>query len=167
MKIARIEKIAQAIRLISLAVLFGGSAAIVFAAITLVKSAVAAGVPLAEAAARNAPLFIHFSKIALVCSFLLLLAESLDFANCDRLSKLVIAKYLASGLCIVSTIIFAFGIVPPMQELLPQIAHNAAAHAQFTELHKLSRALFGAIILFASISLVIPSHIPETQQKES
>jgi hypothetical protein len=167
MKRVRIEKIAQAIRLISLAVLFGGSAAIVFAAITLVHAATAAGVPLAEAATRNVPVFFSFSKIVLVFSFLLLFAESIDFTNRNSISKLVIGKYLASGICIASAMIFTIGIIPPLQALLPQIANNIAAHQQFTQLHKISQAVFGITILSALISLLIPSNIPDHLRREN
>ena len=48
------ELLGKILRTISLAMLFGGSVAIVFAAIVLVHAAKAHGVPIAEAAARNA-----------------------------------------------------------------------------------------------------------------
>ena len=156
-------KIVRIIRLISLSVLFAGSAAIVFAAITLVKAAEATGISVTEAATRNAPLFIQFSNITIVCAFLLLLAESIDFAVHKNLSKLALTRYIASGLCIAACIVFSFGIIPPMKALLPQISSDPAAHAQFTKLHSMSRGVFGASILFALISLIIPV----TGKKES
>ncbi len=44
------SKASQILRLISLALLFGGSAAVVFVAVVLVKAAKANGVPVEEAA---------------------------------------------------------------------------------------------------------------------
>jgi len=145
------------LRLVALAILFGGSAAIVFAAITLVKAAEAQGVPVAEAANANAPLFIQFSKVALGAGIALLLAESLDFANNRLTDKLTIARYVSSLLCVATTMIFAFGIVPVLEELRPRIKTDEAAHAEFRKLHEFSRMVFGGTILLALISLVIPA----------
>lgn len=149
--------ISKILRLIALSILFGGSAAIVFSAITLVKAAEAQGIPVAQAAATNAPLFIHFSTIALVAGCALLLAECLDYASHRRLTKGLIVRYSVSLLCTATTMVFAFGIVPPMQELLPAIASDPKAHEAFHKLHEMSRMVFGSTILLALVSLVIPA----------
>jgi hypothetical protein len=149
------------LRLVALAVLFGGSAAIVFAAITLVKAAQAQGVPVAEAANANAPLFIQFSKVALGAGIALLLAECLDFAANRLTDKLTIARYVSSLLCVATTMIFAFGIVPVMEELRPRIKTDETAHAEFHKLHEVSRMVFASTIFLALISLVIPALGPE------
>jgi len=46
--------------------------------------------------------------------------------------------------------------VPPMQEAMPKIKTDKAAHAQFQKMHHLSRGVFMAIIVFAMSSLIIP-----------
>jgi len=156
---------ASILRLISLAILFGGSAAVVFSAITLVKAAEAQGIPTAQAAAANAPVFIHFSKVALGASIALLVAEALDFSRRKRPEKLVLFRYVVSLLCVATTMIFALGIVPPMAELLPLLHSKsgispedlARAHADFQKLHELSRMVFGGTIVLALISLVLPT----------
>lgn len=145
------------LRLVALSLLFGGSAAIVFAAITLVKAAQAQGIPVAEAANTNAPLFIQFSKVALGAGIVLLAAESLDFAMHKQTDKLTIARYVSSLLCVATTMIFAFGIVPPLEELRPRIKTDETAHAEFHKLHEVSRMVFGGTIFFALISLVVPA----------
>lgn len=150
------------LRLVALALLFGGSAAIVFAAITLVKAAQAHGIPVAEAAGTNAPLFIQFSKVALGAGFALLAAECLDFAMHKQTDKLTIARYVSSLLCVATTMVFAFGIVPPLEELRPRIKTDEAAHAEFHKLHEVSRMVFGGTILLALVSLVIPALAPES-----
>lgn len=148
--------LSRILRYVSLAILFGGSSAIVFAAIVLVKAATAQGIPVAEAAATNAPLFLQFSKVALGAGILLLISELIDFITGKPQSKLTLARYGTSILCLTGTLIFALGIVPPMEQLLPDIKTVAAAHEQFHKLHEISRAVFGASILFALISLLLP-----------
>lgn len=144
------------LRTISLAILFGGSVAIVFAAITMVKAAQAEGIATAEAAARNAPIFIQYAKINLVCGILLLLGEALDYAKRRMWNKLTIAQYACSLLCVVSTMIFAFAIVPPMERDLPNIKTNEQARQAFHNLHEVSRGVFGATIVLALASLILP-----------
>ncbi|HEY9868504.1 MAG TPA: hypothetical protein V6D08_05010 [Candidatus Obscuribacterales bacterium] len=156
-----IGTLSRVLRLIALSVLFAGSAAIVFAAITLVKAAQAQGVPVAEAANANAPLFIQFSKVALAAGMVLLLAECLDFAGSRRPSKLTVARYVSSLLCVATTMIFAFGIVPPLEQLRPRVKTDPAAHAEFHKLHEVSRMIFGSTILLALVSLVIPAFGPD------
>lgn len=148
-------RVAALARALSLAILFGGSSAIVFAAITLVKAAKAHGVPAAQAATANAPVFIHFSTILLVAGIALLASEAADYALCPRPSRLTAIRYLSSLLCVATTMIFALGIVPPLAELLPLMHSTAAApdlehiHASFHRLHEISRIVFGATIFFA------------------
>ncbi|MBX9771893.1 MAG: hypothetical protein K2X29_11005 [Candidatus Obscuribacterales bacterium] len=152
-----LKKLAAVVRLICLALLFGGSASIVFTAIVLVKTAVAAGVPQAEAAAANAPIFINFAKVALGAAIALLAAESLDFATQTNKSKSTLIRYAASFASIATAMVFALGLTPLMAELLPAIATNPTAHEDFHKLHELSRLVFGGTILFALISLVTPA----------
>ncbi len=163
-----IKRTSTVLRLISLAVLFGGSSAIVFAAITLVKAAEAQGIPATQAATANAPLFLNFSKVLFGAGAILLLAESLDFSQRVKPRRLTIFRYAASLLCAATAMIFSLGIVPPMAELLPLMKgqpNMAAAevekvHADFRKLHELSRAVFGGTILLALVSLVLPAFEP-------
>jgi hypothetical protein len=143
------------LRTISLALLFGGSSAIVFAAIVLVKAAQAKGVPVPEAAAANAPVFIHFSKIALGSALVLLLSEVIDLFTAEK-TKLTVARYATSAVCIVSACVFALVIVPPLDALLPVINTDPTAHKSFHDMHELSRAVFGVTIFSALLSLVLP-----------
>jgi len=166
------------LRALALAILFGGSGAIVFAAVVLVKAAQAQGVPATEAATANAPVFIQFSRVLLGAGVALLVAEALDFAQRRSTTRLAVLRYTASLLCVATTMIFALGIVPPMAELLPIMksarADTAEArqtresvHASFRRLHEISRIVFGSTILLALISLTIPtfesSAAPETK----
>jgi len=151
-------KLGKVLRLIALAILSGGSAAIVFAAITLVKVAVADGIPTAEAAARNAPLFIYYSKVVLGGAVLLGLGEFFELSQRKEPSVETFRKFalFASIVCIVCVGIFAFGIVPPMEKLLPDLRTVKETHEQFQHLHKMSEGVFGASILLAFASLVLP-----------
>lgn len=152
------KKIAEASRLISLAVLFGGSAAVVFVAIVLVRAAKADGVEVAEAAFRNGPAFIQFGKVAAGAAIVLLISEVSHFLSLTNksLNKTRLLRYGSSFLCATTALIFAFGIVPPMEALLPDIKTDQAAHEKFHGLHETSRAVFGASIVFALLSLVTP-----------
>lgn len=143
--------------MVSLSMLFGGSASIVFAVITLVHAAKAKGIPVSEAAAANAPVFYGFSTILLVMGIMLLLAESLDFARTKRARGLILGRYIASALCVAATMIFSFGIVPPMKELAPLLKDNAEAKEKFDKLHHVSEMNFSAIIVLALVSLLIPA----------
>lgn len=159
-----LQRVMGILRLISLSILSGGSAAIVFAAVTLVKAAQAQGVPTPEAAAANAPVFVHFSKVVLGAGIMLLLAEAVDFATRRTRSKLVVSRYAASLLCVATTMVFALGIVPPMAELLPLMKAQsgmaagevARIHASFHSLHEISRMVFSGTILLAFVSLILP-----------
>ena len=148
--------LSKILRLISLSLLSGGSAAVVFCAVVLVKAATASGVPVAEAAATNAPVFIQYSKVASVAALFLLVAELAGFSQTAQKGKLDLARFAASLACIVCVGIFAFGIVPPMERLLPDIKTVTEAHEQFRHLHEASRSVFGASILFAFLSLILP-----------
>lgn len=164
----------KVLRSLSLTLLSGGSAAIVFAAIALVKAATANGVPVAEAATANAPIFIHYAKIAFGAAMVLLLAEIMDFLRPVAKSKLDYARYAAGIACIACVCVYAFAIVPPMEKLLPTIKTAAEAHEEFKRLHELSRAVFGASILFAFIDVLLPAfrkdrssaHAIETSSKK-
>lgn len=152
------SKASQILRLISLALLFGGSTAVVFVAVILVKAAKANGVPVEEAAAVNAPAFIEYAKILAGAAIALLIGEGLDFADKSASKgKLTLARYATSALCAVTAFVFAFAIVPPMDGLREQIKSDATAKAKFHELHEVSRGVFGATILFALISLLLPA----------
>jgi hypothetical protein len=150
------DVVGRILRTISLALLFGGSAAVVFAAITLVKAAKAHGVPVHEAAAANAPVFIHYAKINLGAGIVLLIGEALDYAKRRLWNRATMAQYACSILCVISTMIFALAIVPPMERLLPEIAKNETAQQEFDSLHKTSQMVFGATILLALASLILP-----------
>lgn len=151
------DTLGRILRTVSLAILFGGSVAIVFAAITLVKAATADGVPVSEAAARNAPLFIHYAKVNLIFGVILMIGEGLDFAKRRLWNKATIAQYACSLLCVVTTMIFAFGIVPPMERLMPAMKTDEAARQEFRNIHEVSRSVFGGTILLALLSLILPT----------
>ncbi len=154
------NKFARILRLISLAMLFGGSTAIVFAAITLISAAKAQGIPVAEAASVNAPLFIEFSKIALIFAITLVVAEAIeikgDLHNLEKGSRWHMGRYFSSIVCAISTFIFALAIVPQMQDVRVLMKTDPAAHQQFQKLHEASRLIFSSTIVFALASLVLP-----------
>jgi hypothetical protein len=149
-------KLSQLLRCLALSILFGGSAMIVFAVVTLVKEATAKGIPVAEAATNNVPVFVHYSVIALICAVMLLAAESIDFAKNKPATKLMRARWATSLLTVATAMIFGFGIVPLMKDLLPLIKTNEEAHQKFEQLHHVSQADMGAMILFALASIVLP-----------
>lgn len=147
--------LSEILRALSLSILFGGSAMVVFVAITLVKAQTAQGIPTAEAAAANAPAFVSYGKILLGAAVALLFAEVLAFTK-EQKTKALFVRLGASAICIVTAFIFSLAIVPPMDKLLPSIKTDSAAHAQFQDLHESSRKVFGATIVFALISLLTP-----------
>jgi hypothetical protein len=150
------DTLGRILRTVALAILFGGSAAIVFAAITLVHSAVAEGVPRAEAAARNAPVFIHYANINLVAGFVLLIGEALDYAKRRLWNKGTIAQYACSLACVITTMVFALALAPEMQRLIPHLTDNEEARQAFQAMHKVSQMVFGGTILLALASLILP-----------
>jgi hypothetical protein len=153
------------LRLISLSILFAGSASIVFAAVTLVKAATAQGVPVAQAAANNAPIFIHYARVALGASIFLLFSEGLSVALNSSRTMLTKARYASSLLCVAAVMIFSLGITPAMEQLQPAIATDEKAHAEFTKLHESSRIVFGASIFLALVSLLLPAFEQAGQAK--
>lgn len=159
------QKTIQAVRNIALALLFGGPATTVFIAVSQVKAGQAQGMTAQEAAFANAPLFILAGKVAFIAAFVLLIAEAVDFALVRKASKVVLARYASSVLSIVATIVFAVGLIPPMEQLLPRIKQDEAAHAEFKRLHEISRATFSATILFALLSLIL-SPFAQDKKKE-
>ncbi|PWU01132.1 MAG: hypothetical protein C5B53_03215 [Candidatus Melainabacteria bacterium] len=145
-------------RLFALSILFGGSSAIVFAAITFVKTARAQGMTVAEAARYNAPTFIAYSKIALVLAAVLALAELTEyFLSQVRPTVSQAIRYGAELACIAATLVFGVVIVPAMDKLLPELTRSALAYDAFHKLHHWSEVYFGCMILFALISLVAPA----------
>lgn len=150
------DVLGRILRTVSLAMLFGGSVAIVFAAIVLVNAAKAKGIAVADAAATNAPVFITYAYVNLAFGILLLIGEALDYAKRRLWTNITKAQYAASLLCVVSTMIFALAIVPPMERLLPTVRTDKQAEAQFQQLHNVSRTVFGTTIVLALISLLLP-----------
>ncbi len=151
-------KLSYILRVLSLAILFGGSIAVIVSAITLVKAAEAHGVPAAEAATANAPMFMTFSNMVMVSGFVLLFAESLDYAKHRVINKLLSVRYGASLLCSIATIILCFAIVPPMKEMLASGVHASEHTAEIWKtFHETSKLAFSAIILTALVSLVMPA----------
>ena len=150
-------KLSYILRVLSLAILFGGSIAVIVSAITLVKAAEAHGVAAAEAASANAPMFLTFSNMVMVSGFILLLAESLDYAKHRVINKLLIVRYGASLLCSIATIILCFAIVPPMKEMLGNVHASEHTAEVWKTFHETSKIAFGVIILSALVSLVMPA----------
>jgi len=145
------------LRLTSLSILFAGSAAIVFAAITLVKLGQSKGLTVSAAAAANAPVFLYFSKIAAGAAVVLLLAEAIDSFFTSKFTQPKIFQYIATAACCLCAFNFAFVIAPEMEYLLPYVTSNAGIRTSFHGLHETSRLLFSGIILFAWVSLVLPA----------
>ena len=154
--IAFLAKLGEILRLTSLAILFAGSAAIVFAAITLVKIGEAKGLSVSAAATANAPIFLHFSKVIIFSSIILLLSQAIDSFSSGKFDKGKILQYITSALCCICAFAFAFVIAPEMDNLLPQVANNAEIRQSFHNLHEMSRIMFAGIIIFAWLSLILP-----------
>lgn len=152
-------KLSEILRLVALSLLFGGSATVVFVAITLVKAAEANGIPTSEAAANNAPAFIGFAMIAACAAIVLLVSEAIDLfvvrGGLKNASKMVLGRYGASLLCAIATFVFAFVIVPPMKELQPQMKADETKVQEFRRWHETSRGVFGVTILGALAALVL------------
>ncbi len=159
-------KLAKIMRLTSLSILFAGSAAIVFAAITLVKAAEAKGMTVSAAATANAPIFLHFSKVLAVVGVILLISEAADTLSIKKYTKTKLIQYAATALCCLCAFVFAFSIAPQMQDLLPSIASNLDAQKAFHTLHETSRALFSGVIIFAWLSLIMPVFYASTTEQQ-
>ncbi|HEY9678217.1 MAG TPA: DUF4149 domain-containing protein [Drouetiella sp.] len=150
--------LSQILRSITLSILFGGAGMITFAAITLVRAAREKGLPIADAAMNNAPIFLNFSTIALACAVILVIAEILDFVkNKQAASKLTKARWATSLISAAAAMTFSLGIVPPMKQLLPEIRSNEEAHTKFDAFHKHSEKVFGVMMLFALASILLPA----------
>jgi hypothetical protein len=150
------QKLSEVLRLISLSILFGGSAMVVFVAVTLVKSQTAQGIPVSEAAAANAPAFINYAKVLIGSSVALLIAEVLSLVSSKEKSKLFFARLASSAICIITAMIFSFAFVPPMEALQPLMKTDEAKAQEFHNLHENSRKVFGGTIIFALLSLLLP-----------
>ena len=129
---------------------------IVFAVVTLVKAAVAKGIPVAEAATNNVPVFVHYATIAMVSAIVLLIAESIDFAKNKSATTITRARWATSLLTVATAMILSFGIMPLMKDLMPLIKTNEEAHQKFQQLHHASEADISAMILFALASIALP-----------
>jgi hypothetical protein len=160
-RVTQMQMLARILRLISLAMLFGGSTATVFAAITLISAAKAQGIPATEAAAANAPLFIEFSKVALAFAITLVVAEAIeikgDLKSLEKGTRWRMARYFSSIVCAISTFIFALAIVPQMEDVRVLMKTDESAKKQFQKLHEASRLIFTGTIVFALVSLVVPA----------
>jgi cytosine/uracil/thiamine/allantoin permease len=145
----------ERLRLVTLSILFAGSAAIVYAAVILVNAASANGIPVAQAASANAPVFLEFSRGILISSIILFVCEWGHYRRNKEIRRADYARYVASFLCFVCTIIFSIAIVPNMEKVRPLMYQDAQAFQEFTRLHKVSRVVFGGTILFAFVSLIL------------
>lgn len=157
-------KLSRVLRWIALAFLFGGSASIVFVAVSLLMFAESRGIAREVAAAVNAPLFFQYTKLVVVAAFALLIAESLDFAAHRSPSKLERVRYVTSMLCAAAIMIFAFGLVPPMKKMSGMLMTrpamfllNTEVRNRFKQYHKTARIVFGASILLALTSMLLPA----------
>ncbi len=151
-------KLSYILRMVALSILFGGSIAVIVSAITLVKAAQAQGVATVAAATANAPMFMTFSSIVMVCGFLLLAGEALDYAKERKINKLVGTRYAASLIAVVGTMILAFAVVPPMKRMLETRAIHSSGEAEETwnTFHKTSQIVFSVIVLSSFVALVVP-----------
>jgi len=144
-------------RLIALSLLFGGSSAIVFAAITLVRAAGEHGMTVAQAASYNAPIFVHFSTVALVAAAVLMATELIDYQFDRKFNRHKLVRYGASFLCFACTVVFSLWLTPMMEQVRPNIEHDPAAHELFDKLHHTSKIIFLGTIIFALVSLTAPA----------
>jgi hypothetical protein len=103
--------------MVALSILFGGSTSIIFAAMALIHAAKERGIPIAQAATENAPMFTMFSAVVGVCALTLLLAESLHYAAHRSLTPMVKARYASSVICIAAAAVLNFGIIPGMEQI--------------------------------------------------
>jgi len=146
----------RVLRVISLAILCAGSIGFIWAAVSGVTAAHQAGVPVAVAAAANAPVFVEYSKGVLVLAIFLLFVEFLDYLVDRKVNRARQLRYVSSALCFISAAVLSLLVVPRMSDLIPDIASKEEAHAAFQSLHNQSRGLVGGIIIFAFASIVIP-----------
>jgi hypothetical protein len=153
-----ITTICASARVIALSILFGGSSAIVFAAITFVRTARLHGMSVSQAASYNAPIFLAYSKIVLAAAIILVISELVEY--CLAQGKPLLSQTIRYGAevgCFAATLVFSLAIVPAMEKLMPQLTESSAAYDAFQKLHHWSELYFAGMILFALISLVAPA----------
>ncbi len=149
------NKLAETARLLALSIIFGGSIAIVFVVINNAREGRAAGLDQATIGLANAPLFIHFSKLALGAAIALIVSEVADFFTNPEKSKSTFARYGTSAASAVLVLFFALGLTAPMTDLLPKLKTDAAAEAEFSKLHKISQPILGTAIALALASIAM------------
>jgi hypothetical protein len=151
-----LETLIKVFRVVSLAILCAGSMGFVFAAVTGVKSAEERGIPVAQAATANAPVFVEYAKAALVLCIFLLFLELLGYAFNRKLDMARKLRFGTSAACFTAAAFLALAIVPRMEQLIPEIQNKEDSRAEFHGLHNQSRVVVSAIILFAFASIAIP-----------
>ena len=164
-----LTKMGTIIRLTALSLLFAGSIAVVFVAVTLVKAGEAKGLTVAEAASANAPVFIEFSKLIAASCISLLIAEAIDSFSTRHFSRLKLIQYALSAFCCLCGFTFALVLAPMMNQLLDSINYDVHSYETFRALHQSSRFIFSGIILFAWLSLILPifgSFIPDSKESK-
>lgn len=149
------NKLAETVRLLALSIIFGGSVAIVFVVINNAREGRAAGLDQATIGLANAPLFIHFSKLALGAAIALIVSEVADFFTNPEKSKCTFARYGTSTLSAIFVLFFALGLTAPMADMLPQLKSDAEVGAKFDKLHKISQPVLGAAIALAIASIAM------------
>ncbi len=149
------NKLVETVRLLALSIIFGGSVAIVFVVINIAKEGHAAGLDTATIGLANAPLFIHFSKLALGAAIVLLVSEIADFFTNPEKSKCTFARYATSAASAILVIVFALGLTAPMADLLPKLKTDAEVGAKFDKLHHISQPVLGAAIALAIASIAM------------
>lgn len=149
------NKLIETVRLLALSIIFGGSVAIVFVVINIAKEGHALGLDKATIGMQNAPLFIHFSKLALGAAIALLIAEVADFFTNPEKSKCTFARYGTSAASAALVLFFALGLTAPMTDLLPKLKTDSSAEAEFSKLHKISQPVLGTAIALAIASIAM------------
>lgn len=149
------NKLVETVRLLALSIIFGGSIAIVFVVINIAKEGHAAGLDQATIGLANAPLFIHFSKLAMGAAIALIVSEVADFFTNPEKSKCTFARYGTSVLSAILVLVFALGLTAPMAAMLPQMKTDAEVGAKFDKLHHVSQPVLGTAMLLAIASLAM------------
>ena len=149
------NKLVETVRLLALSIIFGGSVAIVFVVINIAREGRVAGLDTATIGLANAPLFIHFSKLALGAAIALIVSEVADFFTNPEKSKCTFARYATSALSAILVLVFALGLTAPMAEMLPSLKTDAEVGAKFDKLHHISQPVLGSAILLAIASIAM------------
>lgn len=149
------NKVVETIRLLALSIIFGGSIAIVFVVVNMAKEGHALGLDKATIGMANAPLFIHFSKLALGAAVALIVAEIADFFTNPDKGKCTFARYGTSIASAALVLFFALGLTAPMSGLLPKLKTDAAAEEEFSKLHKISQPVLGTAMALAIASIAM------------